>query len=227
MVGNSAFLSSGTVISGIFCSFIKRVEDPFKFQRKLGLSLEMLQRKRASSIVLERILQFVWSCGRKLRVPLELRVDLGDRSCLLREDRSPLVFRGAPRDSSCIAAGVNRASTLVKAGTSGFLSISDFDLRISAELEQESQASFCVEEWNSTCLSSCSPVARPLVELYLEPGDDSGRCNLGVSAHSGCDFILSYIRRGAQESGLFLSGRGNRFLVECGMTHEASSRVSM
>jgi len=85
-----------------------------------------------------------------------------------------LKLRGAPRDSLGITAGVNRASSPVEAGTSGFLFISDFDLRVSAELEQESQASSCVEEWNSACLSSCSWGDRPLVELYLEPAALSG-----------------------------------------------------
>ena len=33
------------------------------------------------------------------------------------------------------------------------------------ELGQESQASSCVEEWNSACLSSCSQDNRPFVEL--------------------------------------------------------------
>ena len=64
---------------------------------------------------------------------------------------------------------MNRASSQVEVETSGFLSISDFDHRVSAELEQESQASSCVEEWNSTCLSRCSQGDRPLVILYLEP----------------------------------------------------------
>ena len=85
---------------------------------------------------------------------------------------------------------MNRASSRVKAETSGFLSISDFDRRVSAELEQESQASFCVEKCNSTCLSSCSRGDRPLVELYLEPEAFSRRCNRGVSAPSCSDFIL-------------------------------------
>ena len=51
-----------------------------------------------------------------------------------------------------------------------FLSISDLDRRVSAELEQEMQASSCVEEWNSACLSSCSQGDRPLVEVYWKPG---------------------------------------------------------
>ena len=83
--------------------------------------------------------------------------------------RSPLALRRAPRDSSCNAARVNRASFQVEAGISGFLSISNFDHRVSAELEQESQASSCVEEWNSACLSSCLQADRTLVEFYLEP----------------------------------------------------------
>ena len=75
--------------------------------------------------------EFALSCGGKRRVPLDLRVDLGDRSCLLREVRSPLSLRGAPRDSLCIAAGMNRASSQVEAGTSGFLSISaDWNTRV-------------------------------------------------------------------------------------------------
>ena len=69
------------------------------------------------------------------------------------------------------------AAFQVEAGTSGFLSISDTDCRVSAELEEESQASSCVDEWNSACLSSCSRGDRPLVELYLEPAAFSGGCN--------------------------------------------------
>ena len=70
-----------------------------------------------------------------------------------------------------------RASSRVEAGTSGFFSISDFDHRVPAALEQESQASSCVEEWNSSCLCSSSPGDRPLIELYLEPSPFSGQCN--------------------------------------------------
>ena len=93
----------------------------------------------------------------------------GGTSCLLGELRSPLALQGPPQDSSRIASGMNRTSSRVEAGTSEFLSIFDFDRSISAELEQESPASSCVEEWNSAWLSSCSWGDRPLVELYLEP----------------------------------------------------------
>ena len=110
--------------------------------------------------------------------------------CLLREVRYPLALRGAARDSSPITGGMNRASSQVEPGTSGFLSISDIALGVSVELEQGSQASSCVEAWNSACLSSCSWVVRPLVKLYLEPAAFSRGCNQGVSAPSCFDFIL-------------------------------------
>ena len=48
-----------------------------------------------------------------------------------------------------------------------FLSISESDLSVHAELGQESQASSCVEELNSSCLSSCSRGDKPLVDLYV------------------------------------------------------------
>ena len=90
----------------------------------------------------------------------------GTCSCLLREIRS-LALCGAPWDSSRIAGGMNRASSRVEAVTSGFLSISEIDLGVYADLEQESHASSCVEARDSTCLSSCSWSVRPVVALYL------------------------------------------------------------
>ena len=47
-------------------------------KRERGLSLETLQCLRASSSMQGRISWIAWSCGWKLRVPFELRVDLGD-----------------------------------------------------------------------------------------------------------------------------------------------------
>ena len=72
------------------------------------------------------------------------------------EVRSPLCLQGAPWDSSCISSGMNKGSFRVELGNTGFLSISDVDFRISAELEQVSQASSCDEAQNSPYLSSCS-----------------------------------------------------------------------
>ena len=92
-----------------------------------------------------RISSFAWSCGWKLRVPLELPVELGNQLCFLREVISPLVLQGPAQDSLCITGGMNRASSRDEAATSMFLSIYDFDRRRSAELEQESQAPSCDE----------------------------------------------------------------------------------
>ena len=69
-------------------------------KRDRGLSLETLHRKRASSSMQGRISWFAWSCGGKLRVHIELRVDLGD----------PLV---SPQESQ-ISFGIERV-------TKGFL----------------------------------------------------------------------------------------------------------
>ena len=132
-------------ILGNFWSLVEHVEGTFEFQGKWVLSLETLQHKRACSIVQVRIPSFAWNCGRKLRVPLELPVDLGDPSFYLREVRSPLALEGPPGDSSRITAGNNRASSRDEAGTSVLVSISDFDRRVSTELEQEIQASSCDE----------------------------------------------------------------------------------
>ena len=147
----------------------------------------------------------------------------GTRSCLLREVRSPLALRGSFWDSSRITSGMNNASSRVEAGTSGFLSISDIDLEVSAELEQGSQASSCVEARNSGCLLSCSWGVRPVVELYLEPAAFSGECNRIVSAPSCCDFILGVTFEEVPAHQTYLEFMGNSVFLQCGPTHEASA----
>ena len=52
------------------------------------LSFETLQRQWAYSSMQGRILWVVWSCGRKLRVPLELCGELGDPLVFHQEVRS-------------------------------------------------------------------------------------------------------------------------------------------
>ena len=137
-----------------------------------------------------RISWFLWSCGRKLRVPLELCGELGDPLVFPQEVRSAFELRGEPWDSSHFTAGMSRASSRVEAGTSEFLSISDINLGVSVEFEQGSQASSCVETWNSACLSSCEWGVRPLLELDLESAAFYGGCTWGVSAPLCCDLIL-------------------------------------
>ena len=119
-----------------------------------------------------------------------------------------------------------RASSAVEAGTSGFLSISDSDRKVLADLGQESQASSWVEAWNSACLSRCSRVERPLVELYLEPGGFSGRCTW-ESLPLRVDFIHRVeFEEVSGHRVLIKRGPGNRGPSECGTTHEATSGMS-
>ena len=103
---------------------------------------------------------------------------------------------------------------------------SDSDRSFAAEFEQESQASSCVEEWNSACLSSCSRGDRSLLELC-------GTCGFlrtitgGVSAPSCCAFIKRVIFK--EVSGhwdLIKSEPGDRGLSACVTIHEAMSRIS-
>ena len=141
-----------------------------------------------------------------------------NRLCLLREVRYPLALRGAARDSSPITGGMNRASSQVEPGTSGFLSISDIALGVSVELEQGSQASSCVEAWNSAFLSSCSWGVRPLVELYLEPAASSGGCSRCVSHPACCDFIPKCHLKSCPGIGTYLEWTGKS--VSFGMGHD-------
>ena len=61
-----------------------------------------------------------------------------------------------------------RDSSPGKAGTLGFLSVSDSDHRVPAELGQESQESSCLRK--GTLLASRGAQGlRPLVELCVEP----------------------------------------------------------
>ena len=119
---------------------------------------------------------------------------------------------GASLDSNGLVQW-KRASYRVEGGTSGFLSIFYFNPRVLAELEQESQASSCVEEWNSACLSSCSRGDRLLVELYLESAVFFGG-STGVSVtlcivtsftglHSKRCPGIGFLSRADQEIGVF------------------------
>ena len=178
-----------TAISGNFWSFIKHVEDPFQFHGKCVLSLKTLQRKRASSSVQVRISSFVWSCGGKLRVPHELPVYLGDPSCFLREVRSPLALGGPARDSSRIAAGMNRASSRDEVGTSIFLSISDLDHNVSAELEKDSQSS-SRDEVGTPLASRVVHRVTGTSQVVFGTSDSFRTMQLGVNDPSCCDFIV-------------------------------------
>ena len=88
--------------------------------------------------------------------------------------RDAVELAGPLRTPLCLAQW-KRASSPGKAGTSGFLSVSDSDRRVPAELGQESQESSCLRK--GTLLASRGAQGlRPLVELCVEPAGVSGRC---------------------------------------------------
>ena len=80
-------------------------------KREHGISWETLHCKRASYCVEGKISWFLWSCGGKLRVPLELHGDLGDPLVFPQGSQICFRTRGALRDSYPVAAGMNRASS--------------------------------------------------------------------------------------------------------------------
>ena len=112
-----------TGMSGNFLSCMNVVMDPLEIKREGGISLKMLQRKRASSSVEWRISWCFSSFFRKHGVPLEIRrgpheltrvatgssrVKMGTSrtsSCGLRKGQSPCELQGASQDSSPVCAG--------------------------------------------------------------------------------------------------------------------------
>ena len=115
-----------------------------------------------------------------------------------------------------------RASSPGKAGTSGFLSVSDSDRRVPAELGQESQESSCLRKGTPLASRGAQGVSGPLLScvwnlrVFPEMHD-------GDSAPSCCAF--THWVAFEEVSGprvLFKSGQGNRGLSACGTTHGAS-----
>ena len=114
-----------------------------------------------------------------------------------------------------------RASSPGKARTSGFLSVSDADRRVPAELGQESRAPSCLRKGNPLASRVAQGVSCPLSSCvwHLLVFPDNAR---GVSAPSCCAFT----HRAAFEevSGhqvLKQSGPGDRGRSACGTTHGA------
>ena len=76
-----------------------------RLKREGGISLEMPQRKRASSHLEERIPWVFLGCGINIKVILDLQWGHQGPVCGgLREVQSPCKLRGASLDSSAVAA---------------------------------------------------------------------------------------------------------------------------
>ena len=143
------------------------------FKREGALSLKMLQHKRASSSMQGRISWCAWRCGGKLTVSLELHVDLGEP--LMSPQGSQISFGIARGTLGLLAHHCrNEYGLILSLGRNLRVPL---HFGVSAELEQGSQASSCVEARNLACLLSCSWSDRSLVELYLEHVAFSRGCN--------------------------------------------------
>ena len=135
-----------------------------------------------------------------------------------------MALQGAPQDSSHISTGVNRASSGVEAGTSEFLSISDFDRRVSAELEHENQPHFVLR--NGTPLAS--RVVQGLTghlwsciynfRLFLDDGTVVSVLLCVVTSSSGLHF------KRCPDIGTYLVWMGK--LVSFGMWHDPRGFLS-
>ena len=167
------FLLSSHGDVGNFVRCVKCVRDHFGFRRKDGFSLEKPQRKRALARVEGRISCFFSSCG---RVPLELKRGhqgpapvTSRRSSLHGSRKGPIVFPLQSLPELMSSSGV-------EAGTSGFLSKADMDLRVPLGRLQGSQASSRVESCTSAHLSGQKSSVWVPVVVIVGIGGFLSRC---------------------------------------------------
>ena len=150
------FLLSGDGYVGEHLEFHQGCQVPFHISRRNVVFLSRHCSGKGPHLVWRG--EFHGSCGVVLGSLGFLSSCVGTwstRSCFLREVRSAFKLRGAPRDSSRVTVGMNRASSRVEEGTSEILSISDIHLEVSVEFEQGRQDSSYLQTLNLACLLSC------------------------------------------------------------------------
>ena len=130
---------------GKFWSCLKGVKDLSRLKREVGISLEMLQWKRASSRFEGRISWLFSSWGRKLEVPLELRQGPQGPACVASGKSSLHASCEGPLGIPLQSLSGSKSSSGVEARTCGFISSVDMDLRVLPEFPQGSQASSRLE----------------------------------------------------------------------------------
>ena len=109
----------------------------------------------------------------------------------------------------------------MEAGTSGFISISDSDHRVPAELGQESQASSCLRKGTPLASRVAQGVSGPSSSCVRNPGSLRKMHGRG-SAPSCCAFTHRVaFEEGSGPRFLLKSGPGNRGRSACDPTHEA------
>ena len=139
-------------MSGNFLSCITNVKTLSRLKREGGISLGTLQQKRASSRIEGRISWFFSGCGRKLRVPLELRWGRQGAAFVASAKSSLHASCEGPLGIPLQSVPGTRSSSGAEAGTSGFLSTAEKALGVPREFQQGSQASSHLE----TCKSGFS-----------------------------------------------------------------------
>ena len=125
-----------TGMSGNFLSCLKGVRMLSGLRREGGISLEMLQQKRASARLEGRISLFFWSCG---GLPLELRWgNQGPAHGASGRSSLPVSLEG-PKGIPLLSLPGPRSSSGAEAGTSGLLSRANMDLGVPLGHPQGSQ----------------------------------------------------------------------------------------
>ena len=115
-----------------------------------------------------------------------------------------------------------RASPRGEAGTSGFLSVSDSDHRVPAELGQESQASSCLRKGTPLASRVAQGVSGPSSSCVCVTRGSLRSMHGGGSAPSCCAFTHRVaFKEGSGPRFLLKSGPGNRGRSACGPTHVA------
>ena len=124
------------------------------------IALESWERTRASRRIEEGLSRSFSGCGGKPSLPSTSAGDLRELPRVPLRGQGYCVVGGTSRTPLGLAQW-KKASSRVEAGTSGFLSISDSDRRVPAELEEESQA--------SSYLQNGTPLASRLVQGVSGP----------------------------------------------------------
>ena len=153
-----------------------------RLKRECGISLETLQRKRASSRIVRRISWFFSSCRRTLGVPLKLRWGpQGPAHVALGQSSLHACYQET--------LGISLQSVLdPRSGdedrTSGFHSSADMDLSVPMELQRGPKGPARVASGKSSLHASCEGPLRIPFQLVPGPRSSSG-------AQSGSSGFLS------------------------------------
>ena len=166
------FSRGTTRMSGSLSCGAREVRSPCTWRGGVPHGSRVMGGDRASRRVEEGLSRSFSGCGGKPSLPSASAGDLRELPRVPLRGEGCCGVSGASSDPDGFGAR-KRASSRGEAGTSGFLSVSDSDRRVTPEVGKESDL-IMSEEGNSACLSSCSGGLRPLVELCVEPAGVSG-----------------------------------------------------